>query len=194
MKLVLFDFDGTLTTKDSFIEFIKHSKGRMNFLLGFLLLSPVLIMYKIGLIKNWKAKELVLTYFFKGQIYSKFQSSCRSFAFEKIDRIINPSAMNRLMERKNESSRIIIVSASVEDWIRPWSEKLGVELIGTRMEVFSNKLTGNISGRNCYGIEKVKRIKEVVDLSLYEKIEAYGDSSGDFEMMSLATEKFYKTF
>jgi len=194
MKLVLFDFDGTLTSKDSFIEFIKYCKGRVNFLLGFLLLSPVLILYKMGLIKNWKAKEHVLTYFFKGQLFSKFESSCRNFALEKIDRIINPQAMDRLMERKTESSRIIIVSASVEDWIKPWSDRLGIELIGTRLEIVDDKLSGRISGKNCYGIEKVNRIKEMVDLSKYEVIEAYGDSSGDHEMMKLATIKYYKTF
>jgi len=194
MKLVLFDFDGTLTTKDSFLEFIKHCNGRVNFLLGFFLLSPILVLYKIGLIKNWKAKEVVLTYFFKGQLDSKFESCCQEFALKKINEIINPQALNRLMERKNESFRIIIVSASAEYWIRPWSDRLGVELIGTQLEMIDNKLTGRISGKNCYGNEKVNRIKEIVDIGDYEVIEAYGDSSGDREMMKLATIKYYKTF
>lgn len=194
MKLVLFDFDGTLTTRDSFIEFIKGCKGRVNFIFGFLLLSPVLVLYKAGLIKNWKAKEIVISYFFKGQSDHKFEFCCRNFALERIDQILNPSALSRLMERKNESARIIIVSASVENWIRPWADRMGIELIGTRLEIRDNKLTGRISGKNCYGIEKVNRIKEMIDLSKYEVIEAYGDSSGDHEMMRLATAKYYKTF
>jgi len=194
MDLALFDFDGTLTRKDSFIEFIKFSKGRGRFFFGFLFLSPVLILFKLGLIKNWKAKELVLTYFFKGLTYNLFEEQCRQFALERIIEIVIPEAVNRLMERKSDSFRTIIVSASAENWIRPWSDQLGVELIGTRLEVLDGKLTGKISGRNCYGDEKVKRIKGVADLKIYDRIEAYGDSSGDHEMLNLATEKYYKFF
>ncbi|HEU5146872.1 MAG TPA: haloacid dehalogenase-like hydrolase, partial [Chryseosolibacter sp.] len=53
-------------------------------------------------------------------------------------------------------------------------------------------LTGKILGRNCYGDEKVCRIKEEFDLPSFERIIAYGDSSGDREMLQLANESHYK--
>ena len=58
-KLALFDFDGTITTKDSFVEFIKFKHGFLGFAVGFLLMSPVILLYKTKLIPNWKAKQWV---------------------------------------------------------------------------------------------------------------------------------------
>ena len=56
-SLALFDFDGTITFKDTLFEFIIHSKGRMRFLLGIAVLSPVFVLYLLRIIPNWKAKE-----------------------------------------------------------------------------------------------------------------------------------------
>jgi hypothetical protein len=62
--LLFFDFDGTITTKDTLLEFIKFSKGKLNFLSGFLIYSPFLVAYKLGIISNQSAKEKVLATFF----------------------------------------------------------------------------------------------------------------------------------
>ena len=45
MNLALFDFDGTITNRDSFIDFIKFAKGNLKFFQGFMILSPILILY-----------------------------------------------------------------------------------------------------------------------------------------------------
>ena len=57
-----------------------------------------------------------------------------------------------------------------------------------------NIITGNFITKNCYGQEKVNRIKESYDLSKYDLIYAYGDSRGDKEMLELANNSFYKPF
>lgn len=61
MRIYAFDFDGTLTTKDTLIEFIRFSKGRVRLFLGFLLFSPLLILMKLHLYPNWKAKQRVFS-------------------------------------------------------------------------------------------------------------------------------------
>ena len=66
MRIYAFDFDGTLTTKDTLIEFIRFSKGIVRLFLGFLLFSPLLILMKLHLYPNWKAKQRVFSWFFKG--------------------------------------------------------------------------------------------------------------------------------
>jgi len=55
-------------------------------------------------------------------------------------------------------------------------------------------VTGKLLTKNCYGIEKANRVKEIYDLSHYERIYAYGDSTGDTELLALANESFYKPF
>ena len=48
--------------------------------------------------------------------------------------------------------------------------------------------------KNCYGIEKVNRINEVINLKEYLNIYAYGDSNGDKQMLKIATHAYYKYF
>jgi phosphatidylglycerophosphatase C len=194
MKLVVFDFDGTLTKKDSFVEFIKFSKGKFRFRTGLLMLLPVLVLYKFRIIHNWSAKESVLKFFFKGDRYDEFRKCCHNFALHRIDALLRPEAVERFHLRKKENARIIIVTASAEDWIKPWTDRHDVELIGTRLQVVNGRITGKIEGINCYGLEKVTRLKEKVDLSAYSEIEAYGDSEGDKELMKIATTRYYKHF
>ena len=58
-KLALFDFDGTITTNDSLIKFIRFAVGDTKTLFGMILLSPMLILYKLKLIPNYRAKEMM---------------------------------------------------------------------------------------------------------------------------------------
>lgn len=194
MKIALFDFDGTLTSKDSFIEFIKFYRGKKTFLFGFALLSPIMFLYKLHIIKNWKAKEIVLKYFFRGCDAQKFQEKCNDFALKRINELLRPSSLIRINELKNEMCRTIIITASAENWIKAWSDSMGIEIIGTRLEVIDGKITGKIKGKNCYGKEKVTRLIDAVDLSKYSIIEVYGDSEGDSDLLNIATHKYYRAF
>ena len=76
MKLYAFDFDGTITTKDTFIAFIRFVKGDLRTFLGLLLYAPILIMMKLKLYPNWKAKQQLFTYFFKGMNMKEFKLKC----------------------------------------------------------------------------------------------------------------------
>ncbi|MEO7988397.1 MAG: HAD-IB family hydrolase [Chryseolinea sp.] len=194
MHLVLFDFDGTLTRKDTFIEFIKFYKGRSNFITGIIVLSPLLAVYKLKLIPNWRAKEILFGYFFKGVSKKEFQDKGRAFALKIIPSLIRTSALACIEKYKASGQRMVIVTASAEEWIKPWSDQFGIEIISTRWEFQNDYITGRILGRNCYGPEKRNRIEKEIDLSKYNSISVYGDTSGDREMLELGTEKFYKLF
>jgi phosphatidylglycerophosphatase C len=192
--LALFDFDGTITNQDSFFYFIQYYKGRLSFIFGLIILLPLLFLYKLGLIKNSKAKEFVLTYFFKNDPLNKFQEKCDAFGATVIPEIIKPKALETIETHLKNGHRVIIITASAENWLSYWCRNTHIELIATRLEVKNGILTGKIAGNNCYGDEKVKRLKEYLNLSSYPNIYAYGDSKGDLPMLELANHKFYKTF
>ena len=193
-EIAFFDFDGTITTKDTLLEFIKFSSGKWRFYWGFLLNSPYLVAYKLKLISNQAAKEKILKYFFRKMPLERFQQVCHLFAKEKIPALIRPGSLETIQDLQKNGVHVIIVSASPENWIREWSNTIGVQLIATRLVVKDDLLTGNILGRNCHGDEKVQRIKAEFDLSNYETIYAYGDTNGDKPMLSLATHSYYKPF
>ncbi|MBL6448901.1 HAD family hydrolase [Fulvivirga sp. 29W222] len=193
-RLVLFDFDGTLTSGDTFIEFIKFYSGTLRFYLGFLLLSPVLVLFKLKIIPNWRAKEYVLTYFFKGEHLNKFNEKGRSFAEIVVPNMIRKKAIDKFNKHREQGDLVIIVSASAVNWVKPWADQQGVDLIATNLEIENDRLTGRIRGRNCYGPEKVSRISQQIDTHDYLEVYVYGDSRGDREMLELATHPFYKKF
>lgn len=191
-KLILFDFDGTITNKDSFFLFIKYYVGWSKLIVGFVFLAPVLFFYKTGLIPNWRAKEIVLTYFFKGQLVDIFSRKAEIFSLEIIPSIIKPKATEIIREYLNKGDAVVIVSASIDFWLKPWCDLNGLQLISSSLIVEDGKITGKLNGPNCYGLEKVKRIKERFDLTRHIEICAYGDSKGDKEMLDLAHKKYYR--
>lgn len=193
-KLAFFDFDGTITEKDTMVELIKYHKGNAGYYIGLALLSPVLAAYKAGLIPNWQAKQFMLAYFFKGMQADTFQGICDAFSKDVIPGLIRPQALEKINEFKKEGTRVIIVTASAEQWVWGWCHSQGLECLATCLEVKDNKLTGKLLGPNCHGKEKVARIKKHLKVGDYQEIYAFGDTKGDLDMLQLAKHKFYKPF
>ena len=67
MSIAFFDFDGTITKKDSLMHFTAFAKGRFIFYTGMLLLSPVFFCFKLGFVNAEKMK--ILMYLIKQPTY-----------------------------------------------------------------------------------------------------------------------------
>lgn len=193
-NLALFDFDGTITYKDSFLEVIKFHKGTSAFYKGLLLMSPVLVLYKLKVIPNWKAKEIVISHFFKGESLENFQKKCDEFALTYIPLMLRPKAVAKMKEHIQNGDRVILVSASAENWLSAWCRQMNIELIGTQLETQNGVLTGKLCGQNCYGPEKLKRVLQLLNPKDYNHVCVYGDSRGDKEILAIANDAFYRHF
>lgn len=196
-RIAFFDFDGTVTNKDTLLEFIRFSKGDIPCYLGFALNGPWLVAYRLKLISNQAAKERILAWFFRNTPLAEFQQACDSFAARALPGLIRPKALREIGELRDKGFSIVIVSASPENWIRTWAENIGAGLLATRLETRDEKqarLTGRILGHNCHGNEKVRRIDQAFDLDSFDEIYAYGDTSGDKPMLALAHHPFYRPF
>ena len=93
-----------------------------------------------------------------------------------------------------DGAEVLIVSASIDNWVRPFFKNHVPMVLGTQIEVKDGLLTGRFLTKNCYGQEKVNRI-----LALYPNREdyhltAYGDSRGDKELLAFADKAHYKPF
>ena len=208
-KIYCFDFDGTLTTSDTLLEFIKYAKGTGRFLMVFLMYSPLLVLMKLHLYPNWKAKQQIFAHLFAGMRIEKFDALCRGFA-EENQHLLRPKGITLVHEALVAGAQVFIVSASIDNWVRPFFATQGigeVEVLGTKVEEKDGCLTGRFSTANCYGAEKVRRISKALssksdeekpsgeakkpalsfDRSRYH-ITAYGDSRGDKEMLAFADE------
>ena len=192
-KIVAFDFDGTLTTKDTLLVFIRFAKGSKDFWLGFLRFAHLLVLMKLGLYPNWKAKQKVFAHFFEGMRIEDFNEFCLRFAQDH-QHLLRPKGIEALHQALRDGAEVMIVSASIDNWVKPFFENQSIQILGTQIEVKGGLLTGRFLSKNCYGQEKVNRI-----LALYPHREdyhltAYGDSRGDKELLAFADESHYKPF
>ncbi|SCH60476.1 HAD-IB family hydrolase [uncultured Bacteroides sp.] len=194
--IVAFDFDGTITRKDTLLEFIKFAKGNIAFYTGFCFYMPILLAYKLGLYPNWKVKQKIFTYFFRGTSLVDFNKLCNDFFLERGRNLIYLSAVDKIRKHLEQHDKVMIISASIENWVEPFARYLGIDyILCTQVETDLNGiLTGAFLTSNCYGAEKVKRLVTFFpDRKSYYLI-VYGDSKGDRELLAYADEKYYKLF
>jgi phosphatidylglycerophosphatase C len=193
-QLVLFDFDGTITTRDTLAEFMIYYHGKVKYYLGLTVLAPVLASYVFKLLPNWKSKQYFLTWFLKGENIRTFDQRCAHFSSAYLPQLIRPGALKAIEKYKQAGATVAVVTASAENWVKPWCDEHQVICIATRLEVADEKLTGRILGKNCHGSEKVCRIQEKFSLGEFTRIIAFGDTAGDREMLQLAHEQYYRPF
>ncbi len=193
-KLVLIDFDGTITTKDTLFAFARYTSSSFKYWMLIFLLLPSFVLMKVGVLKKQKGKELFLSLFFGDCQKDYFLAKCDSFNADKLQSIVRDKAIEIIQSYKRRGDRVVIVSASPEYWIKPWASQMGLEVIATKLEFKADRITGKIDGQNCNGIEKVNRINGYLDLKNFDQVIAYGDSEGDKPMFSIAHETHFKPF
>lgn len=196
MNIHAFDFDGTLTRRDTLIEFIRYVKGNKEFLIGFLKHLHLLIMMKLGIMPNWKTKRIIFQYFFGGMTLEKFNEYCEKFAKEKAS-LLRKKGMAAVNKAVMDGDQVVIISASIENWVEPFFRfqvSNNINIIGTKIQVVDGKLTGRFLTKNCYGEEKVRRMLEQYPDRKEYKLVAYGDSRGDHALLDFADEGHYREF
>ena len=195
-KIYAFDFDGTLTTKDTLLEFIRFAKGSGQMFRGFLLFSPLLLLMKLHLYPNWKAKQQVFSYFFKGMNIDDFNALCTHFA-EQNKHLLRPAGIEKVRQAiEEEQATVLIISASIDNWVRSFFDEIDkkIQVLGTQIEIKGGCLTGRFTTKNCYGQEKVNRLTALYPHREAYELIAFGDSRGDKELLEFADKGFYKPF
>lgn len=192
MVLALFDFDGTISFRDSFGDFIRFAVGPWRFWLGIVCLIPVVAAFLFGMVRAWRAKELMAIYFFRGWDAVEFRRLAEGYSLRRLPQIVRPVALERIAAHKKNGDIVVVVTASIDLWLRAWCQAQGVGLIATELEVREGRITGRFLTKNCSGREKVRRIKEQYDLSQFDRIYAYGDNPADRPMLELAHERYYR--
>lgn len=188
-----FDFDGTLTASDSFLPFLRAVAGNTRYVQHMLSLSPVLLGYGLGLVKNHRAKARVLAKFLSGAEVEAIRRIAQDFATRQLPGQIRASALARLRWHQQQGHRCVIVSASLECYLQPWAQTVGVsEIIGSQLAIDADIYTGQLAGANCYGAEKTRRLEALLGSRDAYTLYAYGDSKGDRELLALADYAYYR--
>ncbi len=192
--IVAFDFDGTLTVRDSFTAFLRWRAGAGAWYLGLAKLAPAMAEYARnrdrGRIKAASVRE-----FLRGVPRVQLEQDAESYAGQVWPGFMRYDALACWNDWGAKGAHRVIVTASPETTVAPFARRLGAEgLLGTQL-VFDDqdRVTGAFAGLNCRGEEKVRRLRAAYgdDVQLAA---AYGDTSGDAEMLQIAHEQGFRRF
>ena len=189
---VFFDFDGTLTRADSFLPFLRSVVGWRTYWLKLAFCSPVILAYLVKLLPNDVAKQIVLRIFLRGMALIDLQSIGKLYAEQKLEGLLRPLAMERLQWHREQGHVCVLVSASLDVYLQHWAEQHGIDgLICSSLATDqAGKVTGRLLGANCFGVEKVRRIESWLVQHNCQADYGYGDSKGDWPMLSFCREGY----
>ena len=177
--MVVFDFDKTLTYKDTLFGFYKEADGK-NILFSFkrILLIFFAILLKVRLINNDQLKKIGISLFLRGKSKNEIHHIANQYV-QKIE-------LNKIYENiflKVPKKERLIVTASFEEYL---SLLFPTEnIIGSKLSYDESKILG--LGRNMYNEQKKN---ELLRLGISSIDFLYTDSDTDKPLMDLAKRVF----
>jgi phosphatidylglycerophosphatase C len=192
-RVAAFDVDGTLTTADCVVPFLRRTAGTGR-LVGRLLRSPASLVAAGSRRDRDGLKAASVAAAFRGVPLATVEADAERFAHMVYERWLRPEAVESLRSHLDAGDTVLLVSASFEVYLRPLADLLGAsDVLAVRLEVDdAGVLTGRLDGPNCRGAEKVVRLHDWLDRHLGGRdavhLSAYGDSRGDREMLADADE------
>ncbi|WP_133499732.1 HAD-IB family hydrolase [Cognatilysobacter terrigena] len=192
MDLALFDFDGTITTIETYAPFISEAAPRWRIVLGYPPLAPLILAYRRGLVSGNTARSAIARVAFTGLDASEVDAAGESFARTAVPPLLRPEAMARIDAHRRRGDTVVVVSGNFDAFLVPWARSHDLPVLCSTLERRNGRLTGCYAGEQCVREEKVRRIREAFDLSKFERIHAYGDTSEDEAMLAMAHHAHYR--
>jgi phosphatidylglycerophosphatase C len=194
-SVAFFDFDGTISTRDTLPLFLRFACGTGRCAAAALRVSPMLLGHLVGVVDNGKAKERLIGSLLAGQNRGDILAAGESFCSSVLPAFIRARAVERIRQHQRFGHRVVVLSASLEEWLAPWCRSLQIEICGTRLEYDAKGMaTGRFATPNCHGKEKVRRAENLLGSDPRPATYAYGDSRGDKELLVWADQSWYRPF
>jgi HAD superfamily hydrolase (TIGR01490 family) len=182
-----FDFDGTLTRRDSLVPFLARVVGWPRVVVALTVHAPTFVAVALGRHDRDAAKERMLVRLLAGRAADAVTDAGRAYGARLVAHKLRPEMRERIAWHRREGHEIVIVSASLDVYLDEVARRLAVDrLLCTQLEIDGNgRCTGRMVGGNCRGAEKATRLRAHLgddDVTLW----VYGDSAGDREMLAMA--------
>ena len=170
---------------------MRRAAGPLRLVFGTALLAPLIVAYKLGIFPATRLRRAMTWVSLRGQSERTIRAQGERYA-AGLSRWVREEARQRLELHRANGDRIVVVSASLDVYLRPWCEASGFELICTELASREGVLTGGLRGGDCTGREKAERVRARYRLDDYALIYAYGDSAEDEALLALAHRPHYR--
>ena len=191
-----FDFDGTLTWRDTLLPFLRRLLGLPTLLWVLFICSPWLAGYALRLVSNHRAKAVLLKAALADRPVAEVERCARAFVQNDLPQQWRPWGLQQLVQHQQAGHRCVLVTASTSLYMHLVGASLGVDaVLCTEMEVVDGRYTGRLATANCHGEEKVRRLQAWLAAeygTAQPVLHAYGDTKGDLPMLQLAQQAWYR--
>lgn len=187
-QVAAFDFDGTIARRDTLVPFLASVVGRSALARALLARAPKLVGMSLGRVDRDVEKQALIARLLTGRDAHAVDDAGAAYAAALWDRQpFRPEMLERLAWHRTAGHEVVIVSASLDVYLRPLAPRLGVgHVISCTLEADARGvLTGRLLGGNVRGPEKVRRLDAWLGDSAVE-LWAYGDSAGDDALLARA--------
>lgn len=191
MELALVDFDHTVTDCDTYERFLRRVATPEQLAQAWWKVGPWLLAYRLKLISAARIRARVTRLTLRDRHADDIATLAAGFSREVLPEVVRPQMLEQIRWHLQQRHTVVIVSGSLDLYLRPWCEALGLDLICNRLENQDGRLTGRYADGDC-APHKADRIRARYDLSRYLRIHAYGDSREDRPMLALAQERWYR--
>lgn len=190
--LALFDFDGTITDRETMPDFMRRSVRRGRLRIGAVLLAPLVLGYRLRLVSGSLVRAAICRFGFWRVPVAELERQGEAFARDLLPGTLRPEAMARIEWHRARGDRIVVVSGGLDVYLRPWAQAHGLELLCSSLASRGGRLTGGYRGRQCVREEKARRVRVRYRLADYGRVFAYGDTPEDRELLALADVPYYR--
>lgn len=192
MNLALFDFDGTITTKELFRPFLEFAVPSPRLRWGGLLLAPLVAGYKLGAVPPNAMRASAVRVGLAGMAWDHAHRQGQRFADDVIPSVLRDHAMARIRWHQQQGDRVVVVSGGLDVYLEHWCRRHQLELVCSQLETRGGRLTGRYRGAQCVAEEKRRRVQAAYELSAYDVVYAYGDTHEDRELLAMAHRRYYQ--
>jgi phosphatidylglycerophosphatase C len=182
-----FDFDKTISTRDNLVPFLRAAVGRVRLARALFTISPRLVAAGLNDERRDAAKVALVRRTLTGYDAGRMAAVAAEFAEDVVARHLRPDVVERVAWHRNQGHELVMVSASFTSYLEPIAARLGfTAVLATELAVGDDgRLTGELVRPNVRGAEKVRRLDEWLG-ARPAYVWAYGDSSGDRELLARA--------
>jgi len=211
--VAVFDFDGTLTHRDTSLPFVFFVLGRVKTWLTIVRLVPLFgldLLYAFrderptshagqreplgGVAGKWEtsAHERLLRHCFAGMTEDRLRGLGKKFMAVEGVHLIRKAGLRRLAWHKQQGHRCILISASIDVYLDPWATDAGFDdVLGTQLELDDEGVfTGRFAVEPCWGRAKLRRLESHLGSLSDYTVFAYGNGRGDRDLLAVADHGF----
>ena len=192
--VAVFDFDGTVTDRDTLVPFLVLAFGRVRVAAAFAALAGSGLGYLLRRVSIDEFKRRVLRRLVAGASAQRLRALGPVHARALAPRL-RPDALARIGWHRAQGHRLVLVSSTLDLYLADAGAQLGFDdVLCSRLEARGERLSGELEGADCTGPEKLRRLEALLgDLRAHE-LHVYGDSGGDRELLAAADHPHFRPF